>query len=114
MHIHAIGDRAVTVALDSFEVAYKQNGPSNHRHHIAHLQLVRDLDIPRFKELGVSATFSLIWCYNDENNRSTDKVLGPERSLLQYPIKKLLQCGAMVCCGSDWPVSSVNPLQLCS
>ena len=58
MHIHAIGERAVREALDAFEHARTANGASDHRHHIAHIQVVHPDDIPRFRELGVVANRS--------------------------------------------------------
>ena len=48
VHMHAIGDRAVRVALDAVEAARKANGPSDNRHHIAHLQLIDPLDLSAF------------------------------------------------------------------
>ena len=65
VHVHAIGDRAVRESLNAFEAAQESNGISDNRHHIAHLQIVQPSDIPRFRQLGVAANFSLYWAYAD-------------------------------------------------
>ncbi|KAH3761818.1 amidohydrolase family protein [Pelomyxa schiedti] len=110
IHIHAVGDRAVTVALDGFEVARRKHGMNDLRHHIAHLQLVCPSDIPRFARLGIISTFSPLWFRLDNDMKTTQTVLGPLRSSQQYPIRSILESGGKLCCGSDWPVSSLNPL----
>ncbi len=111
VHIHAIGDRAVREALDAVAVARGANGDSGLRHHIAHLQVVHPDDLDRFVPLGVSANFQPLWaCTDDQMVELTLPFLGPERSALQYPIGSLLSRGAHLAFGSDWPVSSPDPL----
>src|ERR1700722_1434645 len=61
VHLHAIGDRAVREALDAIETARYMNGYNDHRHHIAHLQVVHPEDVPRFAALGVTATMQGLW-----------------------------------------------------
>jgi predicted amidohydrolase YtcJ len=112
VHIHAIGDRAVRIALDALERAQKSNGVRDSRHHIAHLELIHPLDIPRFGQLGVTANFQPLWAYRDSYIRDlTEPVLGPERSKWLYPIGSVRKAGGRVACGSDWPVTSMNPLE---
>jgi predicted amidohydrolase YtcJ len=112
IHIHAIGDRAVRMSLDAFEAARKANGPLDLRHHIAHLELIDTADIPRFKALGVVANFQPLWAYPDLYiTQLTEPILGPERSRRLYPIGSVLRSGAVIAGGSDWPVSSLNPLE---
>ena len=111
IHVHAIGERAVREALDAFEAARAVNGPNDHRHHIAHIQVVHPDDIPRFGELGVVANAQPLWAVNEgQMLHLTIPFLGPERSTWQYPFASLVRSGAMLAMGSDWSVSSANPL----
>ncbi|MBS2963612.1 amidohydrolase [Actinocrinis puniceicyclus] len=112
VHVHAIGDRAVRDCLDAFEAAHAANGAADNRHHIAHLQVVHPRDVPRFRKLGVTATMQMLWAAEDGQMRALNKpVLGPERYAGQYPFGALCRDGAMLAAGSDWPVSSPDPLQ---
>jgi predicted amidohydrolase YtcJ len=111
VHVHAIGDRAVRIALDAFEAARAANGPSDHRHHIAHIQFVHPDDVPRFGALGVTANAQPLWAaYEPQMTELTIPFIGPERAGWQYPFRSLLRTGATMAFGSDWPVSSPNPL----
>ncbi len=90
----------------------KPTAPRGLRHHIAHLELIDPADIPRFKELGVAANFQALWAYPDEYiTKLTEPILGPERSGRLYPIGSVLRSGAVIVGGSDWSVSSLNPLE---
>jgi predicted amidohydrolase YtcJ len=81
VHFHAIGDRAVREALDAVAAARDVNGPSRHRHHISHLQVVHPDDLPRFRELSVLANCQPLWaCYEPQMTELTLPFLGPERS----------------------------------
>jgi hypothetical protein len=112
VHVHAIGDRAIRMALDAFERARAANGVRDSRHHIAHLELIDPQDLPRFRRLGVIANFQPLWAYPDTYITDlTVPVLGPERSRWLYPIGSVAKTGAVVVCGSDWSVSSMNPLE---
>jgi len=112
VHIHAIGDRAIRNALDAFEFARTKNGSRDSRHHIAHLELFSPQDIPRFRRLGVIANFQPLWAFADPYIvKLTIPVLGPERSRWLYPIHSLAATGAVIACGSDWSVTSMNPLE---
>jgi len=111
VHLHAIGDRAVREALDAVEAARAANGPGGHRHHIAHLQVVHPDDVPRFRELAVVANCQPLWACNEPQMTDlTLPFLGPERAAWQYPFGSLSRSGAQLSFGSDWPVSSPNPL----
>jgi predicted amidohydrolase YtcJ len=106
VHVHAIGDRAVREALDAFV----GTDPAR-RHHIAHVQLVHPDDVTRFAELGVAANLQALWaCLDDQMVDLTLPVLGPERSTWQYPFGALHRSGATLVMGSDWPVSTPDPL----
>ena len=111
IHVHAIGDRAVRTALDAIETAQKINGRADRRHHIAHLELVDGKDINRFRELNVAANFQAFWAWHDPYiSEMTEPILGPERSKHLYPLASLCKSGATVVGGSDWTVSTANPL----
>ncbi len=111
IHVHAIGDRAIRMALDAFEQARRINGTRESRHHIAHLELIDPEDLPRFRRLGVIANFQPLWAYADTYiTKLTEPVLGPARSRWLYPIESLAKTGAIIAAGSDWSVSSMNPL----
>jgi predicted amidohydrolase YtcJ len=115
IHFHAIGDGAVRTALDALEGALKTGGRRNARHMIAHCDLVAPSDIPRFRDLGVTAVLQPAWFYEEKNfSQTTLPYLGPERAYGLYRMKGLLAAGARVACGSDWPFSgelnTFNPL----
>ena len=112
VHFHALGDRAVREALDAVEAARKANGPSPHRHHLAHLQVVHPEDIARFAALDAVANIQPLWaCHEPQMDELAIPVLGPERADWQYPFKALLTSGAALAAGSDWPVTSPDPIQ---
>jgi len=107
-HFHAIGDRAVRVALDAIEAGGSR---TRARHVIAHLQLVDPADLPRFFELGVVASVQPLWAQRDAYITDlTEPRVGPERSGRLYPIRSVLASGAVVAAGSDWPVTTMDPL----
>ena len=111
VHFHAIGDRAVREALDAVAAARGANGPGHGRHHISHLQVVHPDDLPRFRALSVIANCQPLWACNEpQMTELTLPFLGRERGAWQYPFGGLSRSGAQLCFGSDWPVSSPNPL----
>ena len=110
VHIHAIGDRAVTESLDAIERARAMNGPSDNRHHLAHIQIVNPLDIARFASLDVTANIQTLWATNEPQMRELNlPALGEERYGWQYPFGDLASAGAFLASGSDWPVSTPDP-----
>jgi predicted amidohydrolase YtcJ len=112
IHLHAIGDRAVREALDAVEAARHANGTNDHRHHIAHLQVMHPDDIPRFAALGVTANMQALWAAHEpQMDELTIPFIGPERAARQYLFGDLLRSGARLAAGSDWAVSSANPLR---
>jgi predicted amidohydrolase YtcJ len=111
LHFHAIGDRAVRNGLDAVEFAHAEHGPIDARHHVAHIQVVHPDDLARFRSLGVVANAQPFWACEEGYMRDlTIPFLGPVRSRTQYPFGSLLRGGAMLAFGSDWPVSTPNPL----
>jgi predicted amidohydrolase YtcJ len=112
VHVHAIGDRAVREALDAFEQARTTNGANDLRHHIAHIQLVHPEDRPRFGALGVVANMQPLWaCLDPQVVQLTLPFLDEERRSWHYPFADLVRDGARLAAGSDWPVSTPDPLQ---
>ena len=109
VHVHAIGDQAVTEALNGIEAARKINGNSGLPHTITHLQLIRPEDISRFHQLGVIASFQLYWA-----SAGTDTIelvkphLDPSLYQWQYPARSVLDEGGVIAGASDWPVSTAN------
>jgi predicted amidohydrolase YtcJ len=111
IHVHAIGDRAIRMTLDALEQARRMNGVRDSRHGIAHLELIDPADIPRFRRLGVIANFQPLWANGDEYlTKLTEPALGPARSRWLYPMASVARTGAVLVAGSDWSVSSLNPL----
>ncbi|WP_216588397.1 amidohydrolase [Streptomyces brasiliscabiei] len=112
VHFHALGDRAVREALDAVEAARTTNGHRDTRHHLAHLQVVHPDDVRRFRPLGAGANLQMLWAAHEpQMDELTLPFLGPERGARQYPFGDLLRAGATLAAGSDWPVSSPDPLQ---
>jgi predicted amidohydrolase YtcJ len=112
VHLHAIGDRAVRESLDALEAARAANGANDNRHHIAHLQVMHPDDIPRFAALGVTANVQALWAAHEaQMDTLTIPFIGPERAARQYLFGDLLRSGARLAGGSDWAVSSANPLR---
>jgi len=111
IHVHAIGDRGIRDTLDALEAAERANGLRDARHHIAHIELIEPPDIPRFRQLGVVANFQPFWANGDKYiTEMTEPTLGPERSRWLYPIASVIGAGGVTAFGSDWSVSSMNPL----
>ena len=111
VHIHTIGDRAVRESLDAFEAAQRANGPRDARHHLAHIQLVHPDDQPRFAELGVVANAQPYWAATSRYvTELTLPFIGEERARYHYPFGSLHRAGATLAFGSDWTVSTADPL----
>jgi predicted amidohydrolase YtcJ len=112
VHIHAIGDRATTVALDAFARTRAVNKNKTVPHSITHLQIVKPSDFKRFADLNVIASMQLLWATADIY---TEELVKPyvDGSLYEfhYPAASLIKAGAIVCGASDWPVSSANPFE---
>jgi predicted amidohydrolase YtcJ len=111
VHVHAIGDAGVRMALDGFAAMRQANGRSDNRHHMVHLQLIDEADIPRFAELGIGATFQSLWAYPDPAALELDiPMLGEERTYQMYPIGSVAKSGGRIVGGSDYFVTDLNPL----
>jgi predicted amidohydrolase YtcJ len=106
--LHAIGDKAVRMGLDACGLARKINGVRESRHRLEHVQVLSRDDIPRFKSLGVVASMQPSHCIFDMP--WAEARLGPVRCRTAYAWKSLLDAGARLAFGSDWPVAPLNPL----
>jgi predicted amidohydrolase YtcJ len=118
VHFHALGDRAVRNALDAVAAARLarqargEPGGRHPAHHLAHLQVIHPDDIPRFAGLSATANIQPLWATHEpQMDELTIPFLGERRSGWQYPFRSLEAAGAALCAGSDWPVSSPDPLQ---
>jgi predicted amidohydrolase YtcJ len=106
--IHAIGDRANRTILDLYQRLEKENGPRDRRLRIEHAQHLTAADIPRFAQLHVIASMQPYHAIDD--GRWAEKRLGPERIHYAYDFRSLLDSGAVLAFGSDWPVAPLKPL----
>jgi predicted amidohydrolase YtcJ len=106
--IHAIGDKANKMILDMYEEAERRNGPRDRRFRIEHAQHLRQEDIPRFAQLRVIASMQPYHLIDD--GRWAEKRVGPEVIRGTYAFRSLLDSGATLAFGSDWPVAPMEPL----
>src|SRR5262245_62344501 len=101
IHMHGIGDRAIREGLDALAAVRAASGPSDLRHHIAHLELVDPADIPRLAELGVFANFQPFWMFKDASiEESVEPLIGPERTERLYEIRSFSSEERRV--GKEW------------
>ena len=111
LHFHAIGDLAVSTALDALEALPAEQRRAG-RHHLAHLQFIAPQDMARFRALDAVANFQPLWACNEpQMEELTLPFVGPERAAWQYLIGSLARSGTRIVFGSDWPISSADPLQ---
>ena len=106
--IHAIGDRANRAILDFYQRVEKEDGPRDRRLRIEHAQHLTAPDIPRFAQLHVIASMQPYHAIDD--GRWAQKRLGAERIHFAYDFRSLLDSGAILAFGSDWPVAPMEPL----
>ncbi len=103
--LHAIGDRAIDMALTAFERAARANGTSGRRHRVEHMEVPRTADLPRWKALGVIASTQAMFPYPNANHLDVYvPMLGPERAHRALAYKAIDDAGAVQAFGSDWPV----------
>jgi hypothetical protein len=107
--IHAIGDKANHEILNLYERLEQENGPRDRRLRIEHAQQLRSADIPRFGQLHVIASMQPSQLTDD--GRWAEKRLGVDRAKTSYAFRSLLDSGAVLAFGSDWPVAPMKPLE---
>jgi len=99
------------MALNAFEAMRETNGDLGNRHHIVHLQLIDSADHARFGKLNIGATFQPFWAYPEEWIMDLNlPVLGMERVQRMYPIASIQSTGGTLVGGSDWYVTTMNPM----
>ena len=118
VQIHAIGDRAIRMALDAFEQAAKVNpAPARgRRHRVEHVEAIAADDIARFGKLGVIASQQPIHVALGDVNHAVPKgpwpdAIGPERASRAWAWKSIYAAGGRLAFGSDWPVAPLDPGQ---
>ncbi|WP_394147535.1 amidohydrolase [Shewanella atlantica] len=107
VNTHAIGDNANKLVLDNYETLIKQTGTRELRHRVEHAQVLRLDDIPRFAKLNVIASMQATHATSDKN--MAEARLGSERIKGAYAWRKVLESGAIIAAGSDFPIESANP-----
>jgi predicted amidohydrolase YtcJ len=113
VHMHALGDRGVREALDAVAAARSANPDRDLRHQIAHIQVVQPADVSRFGALNATANIQPLWaCADRQMTELTIPFLGADRSTWQYPFASIAAAGGRLAIGSDWPVTSPDPLEI--
>jgi len=111
VHTHAIGDRGIRMVLNAYEAAREKNADTDLRHQICHLQMIDPDDTSRFGELNVMANFQPYWAQDDEAKKFYRKALGEERvEQTHFVLGSVHRSGGKIVAGSDWFVTSLNPL----
>lgn len=101
--MHATGDGSVRLALDAVQEVRRRNGAGGPRHQIAHASFIAPADLVRFRQLGVTAEISPMLWYPTGPGLAIAAAIGEQRASHIFPVKSLLQSGALVAAGSDWP-----------
>src|SRR4029079_17320894 len=108
VEVHAIGTRAIDLTLDMFAAIARKNGPRDRRSRIEHAQHINQGSIARFRKQGVIASMQPYHAIDD--GRWAAAPLGPDRIDGSWAFRSLLDSGATLTFGSDWPVAPVDPL----
>jgi predicted amidohydrolase YtcJ len=107
--VHAIGDKGNFWTLNAYEKAQQINGKRDSRHRDEHTQTLQTSDIQRFAQLGVIPSMQPTHCITDK--RFYEKRIGTERSKGAYAWRSLVETGAMLAFGTDYPVEPINPME---
>ncbi len=127
VHIHALADRGVRVAVDALEAVHAQAQEAGLTQSLAHLQVIHPDDVPRIGALGIATVFTFVWVspdpeyelmvipFIDEVNGNGD-LYDPRHYYMQnvYPARSVLDAGGLVVAGSDAPVGSRDPMPFAS
>ncbi len=106
VHVHAIGGAAVTQVLDAFEATKDAPGATAARRTIAHMDFVEPADVPRFAELDTVAQTSIHWATRDPSFDSIAAYVGEDVMEAAYPVRSLIEAGAVQSFGTDWPAAT--------
>ena len=110
IYTHAIGDKAVRLALDAYEEAHTKNRTRDARPRIEHIENISSSDIPRFGSLGVIASFQPLHAYPDDDVvKVWAPSIGAERAQRGWPWRSIEKTGGVLAFGSDWPIVTLNP-----
>jgi predicted amidohydrolase YtcJ len=111
IELHAIGDKAVRMALDAYQYAARVNRSTGRRHRVEHIEVPSPADLPRFKALGVIASTQAIFATPDVTTLTNyAPLLGPTRAARSNNFKQFDDAGAVQAFGSDYPVFPMNVL----
>ncbi|CAM2188377.1 Amidohydrolase [Paraburkholderia sacchari] len=111
LHFHTIGDRAVRMVLDVLEALHRERPRADRRPQLAHVQMIDSADVARFAQLGAIASIQAVWAdASAEMQALYLRRIGAKRLARQYVFGDLARSGATLSGGSDWPVSTQNPL----
>ena len=112
VELHAIGDKAVRMALDAYQAAALANGTAGRRHRVEHIEVPDPADLPRFRQLGVIASTQAIFASPDETTLNNyAPLLGPARAARSNAFKYFDDAGAVQAFGSDYPVFPMDVLR---
>jgi predicted amidohydrolase YtcJ len=106
---HAIGDRAIRLALDAYEGAAMKNGTKDARHRVEHIEDPSAADIPRFGQLGVMASMQPLHAYPDDDTLHSWAPAIGERAQRGWPWQSIQSARGVLAFGSDWPVVTLSP-----
>jgi predicted amidohydrolase YtcJ len=110
IYTHAIGDKAVRLALDAYEEAHTKNRTRDARPRIEHIENISAPDIPRFGSVGVIASFQPLHAYPDDDLLKVwAPSIGAERAQRGWPWRSIEKTGGVLAFGSDWPIVTLNP-----
>jgi predicted amidohydrolase YtcJ len=105
--VHSIGDEGNHLLLNAYETTLSQGGRKEARHRIEHAQHLHVTDISRFSKLGVVASMQPF--HKADDGRYAEKAIGKKRLEGSYAFRQLVDTGALLVFGSDWPVVTMNP-----
>jgi predicted amidohydrolase YtcJ len=107
---HAIGTKAVRLALDAYEQAAQANHTHDARHRVEHIETITAADIPRFGKIGVIASMQPLHSYPDDNTlKIWARNAGPDRASRAWVWHSIQDHGGVLAFGSDWPIVTLRP-----
>jgi len=110
--LHAVGDKAIRMALDAYEHVERTNGPRDRRFRVEHAEVPQLSDLQRFKQLGVIASTQALFANPDKTTLENFAVLlGPERASRADSFRRFDDAGVRQAFGSDSPVFSMEVLR---
>ncbi|CAE6798693.1 amidohydrolase [Paraburkholderia haematera] len=111
LHFHTIGDRAVRMALDVLAALKSERPGRERRPQLAHVQMIDEADVARFAQVGAIASVQGVWADVSPDLQALYRQrVGNARIARHYVFGDLVRAGTRLSGGSDWPVSTQNPL----